>query len=229
MKKAKITKNLNQIKKELKNAQLVAVSKYSPFEDVVLAYEANQFDFGENKVQELIDKAQLAQGLGLNKIRWHFIGHLQTNKVKDLIKIPNLFAIHSVDSIRLLEELMKREADLQVPELKLFFQVNTSHELEKSGFDSPEELKQALDLLMAKPSSKLKFFGLMTMGTIRTTDFEVEASRCFRDLALIAQNLESLYQLKDKLHLSMGMSQDYKLAIEAGSDYVRIGSAIFKT
>lgn len=224
-----ISKNLSLVKKELKNAQLVAVSKYSPFEDIILAYQSHQFDFGENKVQELIDKAQAAKVQGLSKIRWHFIGHLQSNKVKELLRIPNLFAIHSIDSIRLLEELIKRETDLLVPELKLFFQVNTSHELEKSGFVSPEELKQAIDLLMSRPLSKLKFFGLMTMGTIRTTDFEVEASRCFRDLALIAHNLETTYHLKDKLHLSMGMSQDYKLAIEAGSDYVRIGSAIFKT
>lgn len=223
-----ISKNLSLVKKELKNAQLVAVSKYSPFEDIVLAYHANQFDFGENKVQELIDKAEAANAQGLSKIRWHFIGHLQTNKVKELLRVPHLFAIHSVDSIRLLEELMKRESDIAANELKLFFQVNTSHELEKSGFVSPEELKQAIDLLMNKPLTKLKFFGLMTMGTIRTTNFEIEASRCFRDLALIARSLETSYQLKDKLKLSMGMSQDYKLAIDAGSDYVRIGSAIFK-
>jgi uncharacterized pyridoxal phosphate-containing UPF0001 family protein len=128
-----------------------------------------------------------------------------------------------------LEELIKRESDFSGTELKIFFQVNTSHETEKSGFETAEELNTAIDLLMGRGNSKLKFYGLMTMGTIRTTEFETEAMRCFRDLNLIARNLEKSYGLKDPLKLSMGMSQDYKLAIEAGSDFIRVGSAIFKS
>lgn len=228
MKKTEIAKNLSLIKKEIKSTQLVAVTKYSPVEDVILAYQAQQYDFGENRVQDLADKAQIFKEQELTKVRWHFIGHLQTNKVRELFKIPNLYAIHSVDSLRLLEELIKRESDLIVPELKLFFQINTSHETEKSGFETAEELNSAIELLTSRASSKLKLYGLMTMGTIRTSEFEVEAMRCFRDLNLIARNLENTYSLKEKLKLSMGMSQDYKIAILAGSDFIRVGSAIFK-
>lgn len=228
MKKNEIAKNLSTIKKELKGAQLIAVTKYSPNEDVVTAYESNHFDFGENRVQDLKEKADTFTVLGLDKVRWHFIGHLQTNKVRDLYKIPNLFAIHSVDSLNLLEELIKRINDFKGTELKIFFQVNTSHEEEKSGFDSIEDLDQAISLISNKAVPKLKFYGLMTMGTIRTSEFEEEASRCFKDLNLLARKLEIKHGLKEKLKLSMGMSQDYKLALAEGSDFIRVGSAIFK-
>lgn len=226
--KSDIAKNLSTVKKECKNAQLVAVTKYSPVEDVILAYEAHHYDFGENRVQDLALKAQAFLDLNLNKVRWHFIGHLQSNKVRELFKIPNLYAIHSVDSLRLLEEMLKRESDLVSPEIKIFFQVNTSHEEEKTGFESSDELHRAIELLLARPSSKLKLCGLMTMGTIRTTEFEAEATRCFRDLGQIARGLESQFGIKNKLLLSMGMSQDYKLALASGSDYIRVGSLIFK-
>lgn len=236
MRKNEIAKNLSSIKKEIKNeikndhqdTQLVAVTKYSPVEDVIMAYEAHHYDFGENRVSDLEEKAALFKNQHFNKVRWHFIGHLQTNKVRELLKIPNLYAIHSVDSLRLLEELLKREQDFSGKELKIFFQVNTSHEDEKSGFESVDELKMAVEILSTRVGSKLKLVGLMTMGTIRTTEFETEALRCFRDLNSIAQNLEKTFGLKSRLKLSMGMSQDYKLAIMAGSDYIRVGSAIFK-
>jgi len=229
VKKNVIAKNLSSIKKELKKAHLIAVTKYSPIEDIITAYEAHHYDFGENRVQDLKDKAQKFSELGLSKVRWHFIGHLQTNKVRELFKIPKLYAVHSVDSLGLLEELIKRENDFVGTELKLFFQVNTSHEVEKSGFETAEELNRAIELLLSRNTSKLKLLGLMTMGTIRTSNFEEEASRCFRDLSAIAKNVEKFHSLKTPLKLSMGMSQDYKIAITAGSDFVRIGSAIFKT
>ena len=229
--KNEIATKLATLKKELKSANLIAVTKYSPVEDVVTAYQAGHFDFGENRVGDLAEKAMAFKQQNFNKVRWHFIGHLQTNKVRELLKIPNLYAIHSVDSFRLLEELVKREDDFEGSELKLFFQVNTSHEEEKSGFESIDELRVAIDFLLSRPKTKCKFFGLMTMGTIRTTDFEVEAARCFNDLAKIARGLEATHPIKEKLgslKLSMGMSQDYKLALKAGSDFIRVGSAIFK-
>ncbi|MFA6239167.1 MAG: YggS family pyridoxal phosphate-dependent enzyme [Bacteriovorax sp.] len=228
-KKTEIAKNLSLIKKELKSAQLVAVTKYSPAEEMLSAYEAHHYDFGENRVQDLVEKAEFFKSRDLNKVRWHFIGHLQTNKVRELFKVPNLYAIHSVDSLRLTEELIKRESELSVPEVKIFFQVNTSREEEKSGFETAEELKLAMELLLSRASAKLKLTGLMTMGTIRTREFEAEAVKCFRDLGVIAHNLETAFGLKNRLKLSMGMSQDYKLALEAGSDYIRVGSAIFKS
>lgn len=228
MNKTEIAKNLSTIKKEIKGAQLVAVTKYSPVEDIIAAYEAHHYDFGENRVQDLAEKARVFEEKGLNKVKWHMIGHLQTNKVRDLLKIPHLYAIHSIDSVRLLEELLKREHDFTGPELKLFFQVNTSHEEEKSGFESSEELHMALELLLNRGPSKLKLHGLMTMGTIRTEQFQDEAARCFKDLVSIAASVEEKFHLKQKLKLSMGMSQDYKIALEHGSDYIRVGSAIFK-
>jgi len=229
MRSTEIAKNLSVIKKDIKGAHLVAVTKYSPVEDVIAAYEAHQYDFGENRVQDLADKAKIFEEKALTKVKWHMIGHLQTNKVRDLLKIPNLYAIHSVDSLRLLEELLKRENDFHGTELKLFFQVNTSHEDEKSGFESSDELAMAIQLLQGRGPSKLKFYGLMTMGTIRTEHFETEAARCFKDLATIARSVEDKFQLKTKLKLSMGMSQDYKIALSEGSDYIRVGSAIFKS
>jgi hypothetical protein len=228
MTKTQIAKNLSAIKKELKSASLVAVTKYSPVEEIALAYEAHHYDFGENRVADLAEKAEIFKCENRSKVRWHFIGHLQTNKVQALLKIPNLYAIHSIDSLRLLEELMKRESEMKLMEIKVFLQVNTSHEAEKSGFETSEELKLATKMLIGRPTSKLKLYGLMTMGTIRTTDFETEALRCFKDLAGIAKNLESEFGLKNPLKLSMGMSQDYKLALECGSDFIRVGSAIFK-
>lgn len=229
MKKSEIAKNLAAIKKEINGATLVAVTKYSPVEDVMAAYLANHYDFGENRVSDLKEKADIFYQHGYKKVKWHFIGHLQTNKVKELLKVPNLYAIHSIDSLKLLEELIKKESEFEGDELKLFFQVNTSHEEEKSGFLSAEELNLAISLLLGRPHLKLKLYGLMTMGTIRTEHFETEAARCFNDLNTIARNIEKVHGLKTKLKLSMGMSQDYKIALAAHTDYIRVGSAIFKS
>jgi pyridoxal phosphate enzyme (YggS family) len=229
MRKNEIAKKLTALKKDLKKTQLVAVTKYSPVEDIIMAYEAHHYDFGENRVSDLALKATAFLNANLLKVHWHFIGHLQSNKISALFKIPNLYAIHSVDSLHLLEEMIKHESDLLASEVKIFFQINTSHEVEKSGFESKEDLNQAVELIVKRPSSKLKFYGLMTMGTIRTDNFEDDALRCFKDLAAIAQQLEASFGLKNKLKLSMGMSQDYKIALTCGSDFVRVGSAIFKS
>jgi pyridoxal phosphate enzyme (YggS family) len=221
-----IASRIQLLKDEIGTGQLIAVSKYAPIEDIVSAYQAEQFDFGESKVSVLKKKADYFQANKLNEVRWHFIGHLQTNKVKDLLRIPNLHAIHSVDSIRLLQDILKYQTLFQGNELGIFFQVNTSHEEEKSGFETLDELEQAISLLL-KEKSSLKFLGLMTMGTMRTDDFEAEARRCFLELNEMKIKLESKYSLGE-IKLSMGMSQDYKIALEQGSDLVRIGTAIFK-
>lgn len=225
--KKKIEKNLKDLKGECKGAVLVAVTKYSPLSDIELAYAAGQRDFGENRTSDLLEKAQALQAKNIEDIRWHFIGHLQTNKVRELYKIPYLYAVHSVDSLRLLEELYKREHEFKGKKLLLFLQVKTSAEAEKSGLESYEELCEAVSLMMTKKESKLQLHGLMTMGVIRTEAFERDATACFKRLREIKNNLVRDYQLND-LKLSMGMSQDYQLALEEGADYVRIGSLIFK-
>jgi pyridoxal phosphate enzyme (YggS family) len=220
-----IAQRLKEIHKELEQATLVAVTKYSPVEDVVMAYEVGQYDFGENRVSDLKEKAIYFEEHQLNNVRWHFIGHLQTNKVKDLLKIPPLHAIHSVDSMKLLHELIKHQAVYEGEKINIFLQFNTSHETEKSGFLSADELYEAINLINTE--NKFHFMGLMTMGTIRTETIEDEARRCFSDLFSLKNQIEKNFHL-DNLKLSMGMSGDYQIAIKAGSDFVRIGSKIFK-
>ena len=223
MDKIDLENRLRALKAELNKTTLVAVSKYSPIEDVALAYEVGQKDFGENRVQDLKEKADYFSEHNHKDVRWHFIGGLQSNKVKELLKIPNLWAIHSVSSKKILEELLKRELEFQGTELKLFFQLNTSHEDEKSGFETVDELKEAIDELSSHKDSKLKVYGLMTMGAIRTDNFEESAIKSFKNL----KEVRKILGLPD-LKLSMGMSQDYKLALKEGADFIRVGSLIFK-
>lgn len=220
-----IADRLKEIHKELEQATLVAVTKYSPVEDVMMAYEVGQHDFGENRVADLKDKADYFREHQLNLVKWHFIGHLQSNKVKELLKIPSLFAIHSIDSIKLIHELIKHKDVYEGDKLNIFLQFNTSHEAEKSGFLTVDELYEAINLIVKEP--KFHFMGLMTMGTIRTETIAEEAKRCFTDLHNLKIQIEKNFHL-DNLKLSMGMSGDYPIAIESGSDFVRIGSKIFK-
>lgn len=227
MNKTELEERLNHVKNDLNGAVLVAVSKYSPVEDVALAYSLGQMDFGENRVADLAAKASSFQFNQRQNVRWHFIGTLQTNKVKELMKIPNLWAIHSVSSKKLLEEILRREGEFQGPELNLFFQLNTSKEEEKSGFDTVEEIAEAMELLLSKKKSNLVCYGLMTMGSIRSDNFEEAAKKSFHDLKVARDFLAEKFNLKD-LKLSMGMSQDYKIAIAEGADYIRVGSLIFK-
>lgn len=225
--KNEIETRLKKLKAELKKVELIAVSKYSEIEDVVRAYECGQLSFGENRVSDLEIKAEYFKNNNLKNVKWHFIGHLQSNKARDLLKIPGLYAVHSVDSLRLLEELLKKEHEFKGPELKIFFQINTSHENEKSGFESMDELKKAVQLLLTRTDSKLKIEGLMTMGAIRTEDVKASAIKSFRDLKAIREQLSTTFGLSH-LKLSMGMSGDYKEALAEGADYIRIGSLIFK-
>lgn len=222
-----LKEKLRLLKAELDKATLVAVSKYSPVEDVTQVYKLGQLDFGENRVPDLKAKSDYFIEQNLSDVRWHFIGNLQTNKVKELVKIPNLWAIHSVDSLHLLQELLKRESEFAGEKLHLFFQIKTSHELEKSGFESMEELDEAIELLMSRKNSKYVFYGLMTMGAVRTTDIRGAAIKSFQELKLIRNNLLKKYKLKE-LKLSMGMSGDYKEALSEGADFIRVGSLIFK-
>ena len=227
MNKDELEERINFIKSDLKDAVLVAVTKYSPVEDVAMAYSLGQLDFGENRVADLSAKAASFQFNQRQNVRWHFIGTLQTNKVKELMKTPNLWAIHSVSSKKLLEEIIRREAEIQEPELNLFFQLNTSKEDEKSGFNSVEEIAEAIEFLLTKEKSNLVCYGLMTMGSIREENFEEAAKKSFQELKAARDFLAQKFKMPN-LKLSMGMSQDYKIALQAGADYVRVGSLIFK-
>lgn len=199
--------------------QLIAVSKYHPVEKIKLLHSFGHRAFGENKVQELELKANDLKSLD---IHWHFIGSLQSNKVAKLLKVPNLVSIHSIDSIKLLNKLLGHKLDKKI---KLFLQVNTSEEEEKSGFSSFSELQKAIELLVESNHPNFKFQGLMSIGKIRTDDFEADARKCFQKLVDYKKQVEENFSLP--CELSMGMSSDYKIAQEYGTNWIRIGTNIF--
>lgn len=189
---------------------LVAVSKTQPAEAVRAAYLAGQRVFGENYVQELAEKSKSLADLA--ELRWHFIGHLQRNKAKDVAAVAR--CVETVDSPRLAEALAKR-ATPGAPPLEVMLQVNVGGEAQKSGC-APAELPALIDAVRAQPSLSLR--GLMTVPPLGEAP---EASRPhFRAL----RELAGRHGLRE---LSMGMSADLEVAIEEGATTVRVGTAIF--
>lgn len=216
--KQKLQERLQKIKTELGAAQLVAVTKQTDLEDIQLMYSLGHRDFGENRVDALLERSIWAQENGLTQIRWHFIGHLQTNKLNKLFQVQNLYAIHSVDSLKLLNKLMAKLGPKQA-ELKFFIQIKTSPEDEKSGIEDLEQVREAIDL------GRERILGLMTMAPIRVDDPQKAARASFQKLVALKQKLADAK--RPTLELSMGMSGDYREAIEYGSDWVRIGRVLF--
>lgn len=222
-----IKDNLNRIRQEIfqsclksgrrpEEVKLVAVSKNFPEEAVREAFSLGQLIFGENRVQELVGKKAVLPG----DIKWHLIGTLQRNKVKDIIARVDL--IHSVDSVRLAGEISKQalKAGLVV---NILLQVNVSGELTKQGF-SPDELLEYIQEISELRGIKIK--GLMTMAP-QTADSE-EVRPVFSGLKRLAQAIAALnIEGVEMLELSMGMSDDFKIAVEEGATLVRIGSRIF--
>ena len=207
-----IQQNISSIRVHIpEGVTLICVSKFHSMEAIMQAYEAGERDFGESRVQELLPKYEALP----KDIRWHFIGHLQTNKVKQIV--PFVHMIHSVDSVRLLETV-NREAEKIQRRVKVLLEVHVAKEDTKSGF-TPEEI-----LSLNTQLSTLNYIdicGLMGMAT--NTDDESEWRRCFREISSLASKLSTL----NTKQLSMGMSDDYLVAIEEGSTMVRIGSTIF--
>jgi PLP dependent protein len=215
-------RQLASITDQLGPAHLLIACKGRSLEDIETYYRLGHRDFGENKVQELETKAQALRER-CPELRWHMIGHLQSNKINHLFRVPGLVAIHSVHDRHLLDKLLASQDKLEHA-LNLFLQVNTSHELEKSGFETYTELEMAAQIL--RGNSKLKLAGLMTMGTIRTQNFEAEARRCFEELRAFKEKLET--DLGSPLQLSMGMSQDYYWALQEKTDWIRLGTVMFE-
>lgn len=203
------------------NVQLIAVSKFKPKEDIVTLYNEGHRDFGENYVQELVEKAE-----SLSKdIRWHFIGHLQTNKVKLLL--PYVSMIHSIDSFKLLKEVNKH-AQILGKIIPVCIQVYVGNEDTKYGLDE-KELIELLEYYQAQKNdlSNIKVQGLMGMASLTSDESVVESEfKKMNDLFWIVKNQYFLGE-KEFCQLSMGMSMDYQLAIQHGSTMVRIGSTIF--
>lgn len=215
-----IAENLKKIKNTLpETVTLVAVSKFKPNEDILTAYQAGQTVFGENRVQELVDKYEQLP----KDIEWHMIGHLQTNKVKYIA--PFVHLIHGVDSLKLLKEINKqaKKVDRVQPCL---LQVHIAQEDTKFGFDE-KELVELLESDAYKGYENIKICGLMGMAT--NTDNNEQVSQEFASLKQLFDTLKQDYfsQQVDFKELSMGMSGDYAIAISEGSTMVRIGSSIF--
>ena len=207
-----ITKNLNHLHKNIsKDIVVVAVSKTKPNEDILEAYNSGHKSFGENKVQELIEKHNALP----KDIEWHFIGHLQRNKVKNIIKFIHL--IHSVDSYKLLNEINKR-AKNENRVVDCLIQVKIATEENKYGFNF-EEIDDVINF--SKNLNHINVKGFMGMSTL-TNDNNIINNE-FSKL----QNIFNNYKSKTLNILSMGMSNDYNLAIENGSNMIRLGSIIF--
>lgn len=196
---------------------LVCVSKFHTNEAIMEAYARGERDFGESRVQELLPKYNALP----KDIRWHFIGHLQTNKVKQIV--PFVHMIHSVDSLRLLETI-NREAEKLQRRVKVLLEVHIAKEATKSGF-TPEEFLSLNTKLSTL--NHIDVCGVMGMAT--NTDDEDEWRRCFREIKHLGEQLLSHSELPNNSapQISMGMSDDYLVAIEEGSTMVRIGSTIF--
>jgi PLP dependent protein len=216
------SENYNAIGKELneKGVTLVAVSKTKPAESIQELYDLGQRDFGENYVQELVEK----QSLLPQDIRWHFIGHLQSNKVKYIA--PFVHLIHGVDSVKLLNEINKQAAKNKRV-IHVLLQIHIAQEETKFGFDE-SELKELLTNNMGHISGlqNIQIDGLMGMASF--SDDQNLVRKEFQFLkSLFDQYINVQMENIIMQTLSMGMSGDYKTAVEEGSTMVRIGSLIF--
>jgi pyridoxal phosphate enzyme (YggS family) len=205
---SEIQQHILDIRKQLpEDVNLLCVSKFQSIEDIRAAYEAGERDFGESRVQELVEKHRQLPA----DIRWHFIGHLQTNKVKQIV--PFIHLIHSVDSERLLE-VIDKEAEKAGRQVNVLIEVHVAREQTKTGF--------AADEVPNDFSSYPHVCVMGVMGMATNTDDEVEIRRCFRSIAAIGKSLPV-----EKPVISMGMSGDYYVAVEEGATFVRVGTSIF--
>ena len=210
-----ISENINKYKAALNDVSLVAISKTKPASDLLEAYHAGQRIFGENKIQEMTEKWEELP----KDIEWHMVGHVQRNKVKYMA--PYVGLIHAVDSLKLLKEINK-EAKKNNRVIKCLLQIKIADEESKFGI-SPEEAEGILKSEKLAEMENLKVTGLMGMATF--TEDEEQVKKEFQYLKSVFNDFQKKFsELKT---LSMGMSGDYKIAVECGSNMVRIGTAIF--
>ncbi len=218
---SEIKKNIDNILKQIpNNTKLVAVSKTHSIETIKEAFDAGQRDFGENKVQELVDKHNQLQN---PEIKWHLIGHLQRNKVKYIADFVEL--IHSVDSLKLLTEI-NRQAKKHDRVINCLLQFHIADEDTKFGLNYDE----AIDILESdefKSFENIKICGVMGMATF--TDDTEQVRKEFKKLKEIFSEIKDKYfkNIDYFCEISMGMSGDWKIAIEEGATILRIGSIIF--
>ncbi|WP_187478153.1 YggS family pyridoxal phosphate-dependent enzyme [Amniculibacterium sp. G2-70] len=210
-----LIENYNTIVRQLPvEVQLVAVSKTHPIDKIKQIYDAGQRVFGENKVQELVEKQPLLPG----DIQWHLIGHLQTNKVKYIAEFVD--TIQSVDSEKLLDEINK-QAEKHNRKIKVLLQVKIAEEDSKFGLEVSETKELFLKYLQGQ-FPNIEITGLMGMAT-----FTDDATQIKNEFLFLKRLFDQLSMQKPLETLSMGMSDDFPLAIECGANSVRVGSAIF--
>nr|WP_321244825.1 YggS family pyridoxal phosphate-dependent enzyme [uncultured Psychroserpens sp.] len=216
-----IKENLNNIQSQLpEHVTLVAVSKTKPISDLMEAYDAGQRIFGENKIQEMADKHTEMP----KDIEWHMIGHVQRNKVKYMAEFVTL--IHGIDSFKLLNEINK-QASKHDRTIDCLLQLKIAKEDSKFGMSS-KDVQELLISEAFKNLQNIKITGLMGMATF--TDDTNQVKQEFERLKTTFDDLKSLESKNCELQIiSMGMSGDYKLAIDCGSTMIRVGSSIFGT
>lgn len=205
--------------RDFKEITLVAVSKTKPFEMIAELAAAGQVDFGENRLEELWEKVDKAERAGLTSIRWHAIGTIQSRKSKQAVGPFAL--VHSVDTLKLAGRISRAAEEAGQP-INALLEVNVSGEESKHGF-TPGELSAALPELLALPGLRIQ--GLMTMAPLES---DPEATRpVFQRMRALLDEIRQRFPEGDWRHLSMGMTNDFEVAIEEGATIVRVGTAIF--
>lgn len=232
-----IISNYNRILGKINNPNvlLLPVSKFKPSSDILILYNTGVKQFGENYVQELVQKqAELPKD-----IKWFFIGQLQSNKCKDLAYLSNLNTIESINSLKQLKKIEQHRSDYYNSNKDLFgssvenaiinikIQINTSKEDQKGGLSSIEEITPLIDFL-TKESKFMRFDGLMTIGSFSNSTNDSEINEDFETLGQFKLKVHEAYGIPlEKIKLSMGMSHDFEKAIKQGSNEIRIGTDIF--
>eukprot|EP01080_Neovahlkampfia_damariscottae_P012636 gene12636-6540_t len=202
--------------------RLVAVSKTKPSSQILEVYKTGHKNFGENYIQEICDKSKELP----EDIEWHFIGALQSNKVKKLLEVKNLKFVETVDRQKIASTLNDAISNLKRDPLNVFVQINTSDEENKGGASTKDFISLVEFIIEKCPN--LKFKGLMTIGSVQNSKSESDLNPDFQKLCDCRDELsEKLNLPKEDIELSMGMSSDYQQAIIQGSTNVRVGSSIF--
>ena len=210
----KIHSSIQKSNRDFEDIRVIGVSKTNPISSILEGLKVGLTHFGENKAIEFRDKSELIN----EKLIWHFIGNLQRNKVKYVIGAADY--IHSVESLKLAEEINKRAAAIGKVQ-KVFFEVNTSGEESKNGLSNYDELYELVN--KCEELSNIKMSGLMTMASFTSNDYDLRKSfSLLREMRDKIQN-----RIKYISELSMGMTNDYPIAIEEGATMLRIGTAIF--
>ena len=216
-----VKRNLLQIQEEIApcTPRIIAVTKYFGEDAIIAAYQAGLRDFGESRVIEASSKIENLPDEIRGNSTFHFIGHLQTNKVKQAVKVFEY--IHSVDSFKLAQSISQHAAEIGKVQ-KVLIQINNANEEQKFGFSKEKVFE---DFAQIKELEGLEVVGVMNMAPLGID--EVEIGRLFSEIVQIRDNLEKEFDCKLN-EISMGMSQDYKIAAQKGSTMLRIGRKLFK-